>query len=170
MKAAGGRWGWFRATALLLLAACAHTPPSGKTHSGLNAPADHWVTVGQVAIVAARDGDAYLTASCYYGATIALMSTAEVKDQPQARSLALGFDGDAPARLRWVPRAYAPPRWGFEAERAHTPDFLRTLARIRVSQEAEAVVDEAGREVLHVHFSLVGAGDALAKAFTNCPP
>ena len=162
MKTVGYRRTWLCAVLAPLLAAC--------THAGMDTPTDHWENVGTVAVVAARDGDAYLTASCFNGATLALMSTAEVKGQPEARTLALGFDGSAPARQKWTSRDYALPRWGFETEKSEGTDFWRILAQLRVNREAEAIVEEAGREVLHVHFSLVGAGDALAKAYKNCPP
>jgi hypothetical protein len=170
MSVFGDRWMCFCAVAVLLLTACAsHRDTGYKDQSEKYAPADHWVNVGKVAIVAARDGDAYLTASCFYGPSVALMSTVEVKDRPEARVVAFGFDGATPAPKKWVSRQYAPPRWGFEAGKSEGTDFSQTLAQLRVGQEVEVVVTEAGGEILHVHFSLNGADAALSKALGHCP-
>jgi hypothetical protein len=161
---------WCACAQAFILAACSHSD-----HPGLDVPADRWTNIppeavrGQVAIVAARDGDATLTASCYYGASITLFSTAKLKEPSQARNLSLGFDGAVPVPQTWVSRNYASPRWGFETGSRRT-DFMASFDALRQHREVEAVVTEAEKEVLRVHFSLAGAEEALAHAFQNCPP
>lgn len=119
-KVAGNRRAWLCAVMLSLLAACTHRDQdSAKAPADhLKASADHWGNIDQVAIVAARDGDAYLSASCYYGPTLALMSTQEVTGQPASRVLALGFDGSTPAPAEMGITRLCPAEMGFRDGKA----------------------------------------------------
>jgi len=154
-----------------MLSACSQPETAGRDHGSPNANADHWTIVAgakpdaPVAIVAARDGNGFLRASCSEGdPSIALVAETKMPDAPVSRDLALGFDGAEPddALWRWQ-------RWGFETT-SRQSDFQGTLTALGQHREAETVVWEAGSQSLRLHFSLAGAAEALDTAFKDCPP
>ncbi len=117
-------------------------------------------------MIAARDGDAYLSASCYYDATVAFIATLETRGP---RKLALGFDGAAPVPQPWLWRSLPAAPLGRSRSARYTPIFTTAVEALRQHREVEAVVTDARGKVLDVHFSLEGAGAALDLAFKNCP-
>jgi hypothetical protein len=159
----------FAGALALGLSACAHS--GARVERNIGSSVEHWTVYaknaerGQVAIIAARDGDAYISASCYYDATVAFNSTAELQG---SRRFALGFDGAAPVQQSWRWRAYQPPRWAFETSKQDA-DIRGVVKALRDHQQVEAVVTDGTGKVLDLHFSLKGAGEALDLAFKNCP-
>ena len=175
------------AMVLLLIAGCAKAPsPTDTTptrseplpiEQDFHAVSTRWTLVRRsatestMATIASRERAAYLAVGCRNtdttSATIVLASSGSTYF-PEARNLALSFDGGPAIVHPWAPTQFSDTVWGFYTQ-ARAADFRSELEALKTHHEIEAVAKEGGKEIFRQHFSLDGAAETIDAALKQCP-